>query len=91
MNLTGAIIIFMTAWFLGLFLVLPLGQRTQADMEDVTHGTPSGAPYDLRLMPLKMVIATIISIIVLAICQYVVVNDIITRESMLYWDYLIRR
>lgn len=91
MNLTGSIIIFMTAWFLALFLVLPIGQRTQADMEDVTPGTPSGAPYDLRLMGRKMIIATIISIIVLIICDYIVSNDIITRESMSHWDQLIRR
>ena len=44
MNLTGGIILYAVLWFLVLFVFLPFGQQSQAEVGIVTPGTPAGAP-----------------------------------------------
>lgn len=40
MSLTGGIVLYSILWFLVLFVLLPIGQKSQADMGAVTPGTP---------------------------------------------------
>jgi predicted secreted protein len=44
MNITGAIVLFATIWFLVFFVVLPLRLETQGEAGKVVPGTPSSAP-----------------------------------------------
>ncbi|HRM75743.1 MAG TPA: DUF1467 family protein, partial [Paracoccus sp. (in: a-proteobacteria)] len=36
MNLTGGIVLYAVLWFLVLFVLLPFGQKSQADVGEVT-------------------------------------------------------
>ena len=60
MNLTGGIVLYAVIWFLVLFVLLPIGQRSQAEAGEVVPGTPAGAPDNPRLKR-KMLWATLIS------------------------------
>ena len=51
MNLTGGIVLFAVLWFLTLFIVVLIGQRSQQDAGEVVPGTPAGAPADLPSAP----------------------------------------
>lgn len=44
MTITAAIVVFACVWFLTLFVVLPIGLRTQAEAGAVEPGTPASAP-----------------------------------------------
>lgn len=44
MNITGAVVLFATIWFLTFYIVLMLRTRTQGDAGAVVPGTPAGAP-----------------------------------------------
>ncbi len=46
--LTGFAIYFII-WWITLFIILPVGVRTQADERDVTMGTAESAPLKLRM------------------------------------------
>ena len=44
MSITGGIVLYATLWFLCLFLMLPIGHRSQDDAGDIVPGTHAGAP-----------------------------------------------
>lgn len=44
MNPAAAIVIFAVLWFLTLFVMLPIGLRTQGEEGEVVPGTHSSAP-----------------------------------------------
>lgn len=46
MTLTGAIVIFVIAWWLVFFAVLPIGVRGQFEDDSTVEGTEEGAPVD---------------------------------------------
>lgn len=46
--LTGFAVYFII-WWITLFIILPIGVRTQADEEDVILGTAESAPLKLRM------------------------------------------
>ena len=50
MNLAFALATYFIIWWLMLFLVLPIGMRTQGDTGDVVPGTSAGAPAAPRLL-----------------------------------------
>lgn len=57
--LTGFAIYFII-WWVTLFVILPIGVRTQADEQDVTMGTTESAPLNLR-MGRKLIWTSIVS------------------------------
>ena len=52
-------------WWLTLFIVLPIGLRTQADENEVTSGTVKSAPARFRFWRV-FVVTTVTSIIIYA-------------------------
>jgi predicted secreted protein len=44
MTVTGSIAVYFVIWWTVLFVMLPFGVRSQAEMGDVTAGTDPGAP-----------------------------------------------
>lgn len=84
MNLTGGIVLYTVIWFLVLFILLPIGQRSQAEAGEVVPGTPAGAPDNPRLKR-KMLWATLISAVLWGICAYVILGGVITREDIEAW------
>lgn len=81
MNLTGGIVLYAVLWFLTLFIILPIGQRSQADEGKVVPGTHASAPADPKLKR-KALWATLISAVLWAICAWIILGGVITREDM---------
>ncbi len=49
MSITGFIVLLSVIWFITLWVLLPIGLRTQGDDGEVVEGTPESAPNNLRL------------------------------------------
>lgn len=81
MNLTGGIILYAVLWFLALFVVLPFGQKSQADVGEVTPGTPAGAPHEPKLKK-KAIIATISAAVLWGVIAWIIFDDIVTRADL---------
>ena len=90
MNLTGAIVLYAVLWFVVLFVLLPLGQRSQADAGEVVPGTPPGAPHAPALGR-KMLIATVISAVIWGAAAWVILSGVITYDDVITWDQFLRR
>ncbi|SMO32287.1 DUF1467 family protein [Paracoccus laeviglucosivorans] len=84
MNLTGGIVLYSVLWFLVMFVLLPIGQRSQADMGEVTMGTPPGAPHEPKLKK-KMLWATIITTVLWGVIAYIILGGVITRADLEAW------
>ncbi|MDO5704491.1 MAG: DUF1467 family protein [Paracoccus sp. (in: a-proteobacteria)] len=82
MNLTGGIVLYTILWFLSLFLVLPFGQRSQADAGEVVPGTPAGAPADPRLGR-KALLATVLATVIWGIIAWLILGGIVTRADVI--------
>lgn len=84
MNLTGGIVLYSVLWFLVLFVLLPLGQQSQADAGEVMPGTPAGAPHEPKLKK-KMIWATLIAALIWGVIAYVILGGVITRADIEAW------
>ncbi|MCC6306051.1 MAG: DUF1467 family protein [Rhodobacteraceae bacterium] len=60
MTITGAVVLFAVLWFLVLFVLLPLGVRTQGEAGRVEPGTPASAPAEAGLAA-KLRLATAVA------------------------------
>lgn len=89
MNLTGGIVLFAVLWFLTLFIVILIGQRSQQDAGEVVPGTPAGAPADLRLRG-KLIWTTVIAGLIWAVLAYVILGGLITRADVANLDRMFR-
>ncbi|MGB0496859.1 MAG: DUF1467 family protein [Rubricella sp.] len=59
MTITGAIVLYAVIWFMTLFVVLPIGYRSQEEAGEVEPGTPASAPSNLRVKS-KLMWATLV-------------------------------
>lgn len=89
MNLTGAIVLYAVLWFLVLFVLLPIGEKSQAEAGDVVPGTPAGAPHAPALKK-KAIWATVIAAVLWAGCAWLILGGVFTREDVEGWDRLLR-
>lgn len=81
MNLTGGIVLYASLWFLALFIVIPIGQKSQAEAGEVMVGTHAGAPHNPPLLR-KAIYATILSAIMWGIIAAVIFSGYITRDDI---------
>lgn len=89
MNLTGGIVLYAVLWFVVLFVLLPIGQRSQADAGAVEPGTPPGAPHAPALGR-KMAWATAISAAIWAAAAWVIFSGVIGYDDVVTWDRILR-
>ena len=89
MNLTGGIVLYAVLWFLTLFIVVLIGQRSQQDAGEVVPGTPAGAPADLRLRG-KLIWTTVIAGLIWAAIAFVILGGLITRADIANLDRMFR-
>lgn len=89
MNLTGGVVLFASLWFLTLFVVMPIGQRSQADAGEVVLGTHEGAPAGVPWRK-KLLWTTAITALMWAIVAYIIFSGTITRADIANLDKLIR-
>ena len=90
MNLTGGIVLYAVLWFLTLFVLLPIGERSQREAGAVTPGTPEGAPERPQLRR-KMLWTTAISAVLWGLAAWVILGGIISRDQVMNWDLMLRR
>lgn len=79
MTITGALVLFAVIWFLGLFMALPVGEKSQSEDGEVVPGTPASAPVDAMLKK-KVLWVTGITTVLWAILVGVIVSGVLTVE-----------
>ncbi len=80
MTITAAIVLFAVIWFLTLFVVLPIGMRSQGDEGVVEPGTPASAPSDPR-MRRKFFWVTVITVAIWApVCAFIMWGGVSVRD-----------
>lgn len=84
MSLTGGIVLYSILWFLVLFVLVPIGQKSQEEAGEVTPGTPPGAPHEPRLKR-KMLWATVISAVIWGVIAWIILGGVITRADLDAW------
>ncbi|MDP0928412.1 DUF1467 family protein [Paracoccus onubensis] len=89
MNLTGGIVLYAVLWFLTLFIVAMIGQKSQADAGEVVPGTPAGAPADLKVRRI-VILTTVITTLIWALIAWVILSGIVSREELANFDRLFR-
>ena len=85
MTITGAIVILAVVWFLVLFIVLPIGERSQSEAGDVVPGTPASAPED-AMMKKKLIWTTVISIVVWVVLVGVITSGFLKIEHFDFFN-----
>ena len=81
MNLTGGIVLYTVLWFLTLFVLLPFGEKSQAEAGEVVPGTPEGAPANPALKA-KMIWTTIIAAVLWAVLAWIILGGVVTRADI---------
>lgn len=70
MSLFSAFAVYFIIWWLTLFMVLPIGVRSQAESGEIEPGTDPGAPVKANL-GWKLLANTVLSALVFGIWYYV--------------------
>jgi predicted secreted protein len=81
MNLTGGLVLFAVIWFLTFLIVLPIGERSQAESGHVVPGTPASAPAEAGI-PRKVRITTLVTVILWSICAWVLLTGRVSMEDI---------
>lgn len=81
MNITGAIVLYATTWFLTLFCVLPWRTVSQDEANEIVPGTPPGAPAG-EVMKRKAWITTLIATPIWVAIVAVILSGWITVEDL---------
>ena len=89
MNLTGGVVLFAVLWFLVLFVVVPIGQKSQQEAGKVVPGTPAGAPADLPIKR-KVLWTTAITIVIWGMIAAVIFSGVVTRADIANLDHFLR-
>lgn len=80
MTITGAIVLFAVLWFMILFIVLPIGERSQSEAGDVVPGTPASAPED-AMMKKKLKWVTGLTIVGWIILYLIITSGVLSIED----------
>lgn len=81
MNLTGGIILYAVLWFLALFVLLPFGEKSQAEAGEVVPGTPAGAPANPALKR-KLLWSTAIAAVLWGLIAWLILGGIVSRADI---------
>ncbi|TYO89467.1 DUF1467 family protein [Oceanicella actignis] len=81
MTITAAIVLYAVSWFMTLFVILPLGMRSQQDEGDVAPGTPASAPADPQ-MRRKFRNTTIVATLIWIVLMVVITTRMVTLDDI---------
>jgi len=79
-SVASALVLLAVIWFLTLFVVLPVGLRTQGEEGDVAPGTPASAPANLRLGRKFALVTAIALPLWAAVCAVIIWGGITVRD-----------
>lgn len=78
MNIATIILVYVIAWWMVFFAVLPFGVRSQHETEEgVTEGTEPGAPANPMLKK-KILITSLIAVVITTAYYFLATSDLIT-------------
>ena len=86
MSIVSAIVLLAVVWFMTLFVVLPIGLKTQGDVGDTLEGTHPGSPATGFSMKRKLRITTIVAIPIWAVISGVIIWGGITVRDIDFFD-----
>ena len=81
MQIGSVIAIFVVIWWLSFVAVLPIGNRSQIEVGEITAGTEPGAPAMPRLL-LRALIATGVAMVMTALLLWGLSNETLYH----YWN-----
>ena len=81
MGIVSAIVLYAVIWFMVLFVMLPVGLRTQGDEDEVVPGTHPSAPANFSFKR-KARIVTLISAAVWLVIAGVIFSGWITLDDL---------
>ena len=81
MAITSAIVLYAVVWFMVMFIVLPIGRRTQGDDGDIVPGTQAGAPANFNLKR-TMIIVSAVALVVWAVICAVIISGVISIRDL---------
>lgn len=87
MSVTGGAVLFVTIWFITMFVVLPITLRTQGEAGNVVPGTHEGAPENFRLGR-TMLIVTALTLVIWGVVVWVIQSGVISVEDLDTWGVL---
>ncbi|TDL76050.1 DUF1467 family protein [Palleronia sediminis] len=85
MAITSALVLYAVCWFMTLFVVLPIGLRTQGDVGEIEPGTHAGAPADLS-MKRKFLWTTVAGTVIWAIISAIIIWGGISVRDLDWFD-----
>lgn len=81
MSLTLALAIYFICWWIALFIVLPIGVRTQEEEGSVEPGTPASAPGAPKLIR-RIVATTLLAGVFFAAVYSIIVFELIALDDI---------
>ena len=83
MSATGAIIVYISIWWIVFFSVLPIGIKSQnIKFKDRIQGNDPGAPKNPKIAK-KFLITTLITSIIFAVIYYLTINNYLNLRGYL--------
>ena len=83
MSATGAIIVYISIWWIVFFSVLPIGIKSQnIKFKDRIQGNDPGAPKNPKIAK-KFLITTLITSIIFAVIYYLSINNYLNLRGYL--------
>jgi predicted secreted protein len=83
MGITGAIIIYISIWWIVFFSILPIGIKSQnQEFKDNLTCNDPGAPKNPQIAK-RFLITTLITSILFSLIYYLIVNDYLNLRSYL--------
>ena len=89
MTITGGLVLFATLFFLVMFLLLPIGHRSQEEAGHIVPGTPAGAP-ERPMMARKALWAAVIAAALVGGIWLFLDSGFITRQDMMDFNRVSR-
>jgi len=80
MQIGTIIAIYFVLWWVCLFVILPIGARSQHEAGDVFPGSEPGAPALFRFWP-KIIATSLLAAVVQVVMMWVLANPILQQ----YW------
>ncbi len=77
MGIMSGLVLYAVIWFVVLFVVLPIGLRTQGDEDEIVKGTQAGAPANFRIKR-TMVIVSLVAFACWAVVATIILTGAIT-------------
>lgn len=87
MSVTGSIVLFVTIWFMMMFIILPIRARSQADEGEVVPGTHEGAPANFKVKR-TLLIVTLWTIPIWAVTYGIIISGLITVDDLDWYGVL---